>query len=170
MKKVIPVAAIGLLTVSLFAGAQSQNSDRHAQMQAKAQERFNAIDTNHDGKLSYAEIQNNPKHRERFDKADLNHDGGLSQDELKQAHEQHKQKRQERRGQMREKMQAVKEKMQRLDTDKDQALTRAEIGNEMPKLLENFSIIDGNNDGKITREEMRIARMAMRADRQSQQK
>ncbi|MEO8002286.1 MAG: hypothetical protein ABI644_10460 [Arenimonas sp.] len=167
MKKAIPLIALGLMTVSLFATAQSQSSDRRANMQARAQERFQTLDTNRDGKLSYAELQNNPKHRERFDKADLNHDGGLSQDELKQAHEQKKQERQQRRSQMREKMQAGREKLQRLDVNKDQALTRAEIGNEMPKLLENFDIIDGNNDGKITREEMRIARMAMRGEHQS---
>lgn len=168
MKKLIPIVAVGLMTVSLLATAQSQKGDRRAEMQAKAQERFQTLDTNRDGKLSYAELQNNPKHRERFDKADLNHDGGLSQDELKQAHQLKREQRKERRSQVREKMQAGKEKLQRLDTNKDQALTRAEIGNEMPKLAENFSIIDGNNDGKITREEMRIARMAMRAERQSQ--
>jgi len=170
MKKVIPLVAIGLFAVSFLAIAQDQSKDRRAEMQAKAQERFQTLDTNRDGKLSYAEFQNNPKHRERFEKADLNRDGGLTQDELKQAHQQNRQMRQERRAKGREKMQAAREKLQSLDTNKDQALTRAEIGNEMPKLLENFDVIDGNNDGKITREEMRIARMAMRAERQSQSK
>ncbi|MGH8051371.1 MAG: EF-hand domain-containing protein [Arenimonas sp.] len=170
MKKLVPLIAIGLMTVSLLATAQSQKADRGADMQAKAQERFQSLDTNRDGKLSYAELQNNPKHRERFDKADLNRDGGLSQDELKQAHQQKRQQRNERRADFREKMQQGREKLKRLDTNNDQALTRAEIGSEMPKLADNFSIIDGNNDGKITREEMRIARMAMRAERQSQTK
>ncbi len=170
MKKVIPFVALGLMAVSFFAVAQDQSKDRRAQMQAKAQERFQALDSNRDGKLSYAEFQNNPKQRERFEKADLNRDGGLTQDELKQAHQQNKQMRQERRAKGREKMQAARQKMQRLDADKDQALTRSEIGNEMPKLLENFAVIDGNNDGKITGEEMRIARLAMRAERQSQSK
>ena len=170
MKKVIPLIALGLMTVSLFAAAQSQTTDRKAHRQAKAQERFQALDANRDGKLSYAELQNNPKHRERFDKADLNHDGGLSQDEIKQAHQEKRQQRQERRAKGREKMQAARQKMQALDTNKDQALTRAELGSSMPKLSENFSIIDGNNDGKITREEMKIARMAMRAERRSQAK
>jgi len=170
MKKVIPLIAVGLLTVSFLAVAQDRSKDRRADMQVKAQERFQSLDTNRDGKLSYAEFQNNPKHRERFEKADLNRDGGLTQDEIKQAREQNKQMRQERRAKGREKMQAAREKLQRLDVDKDQALTRAEIGNEMPKLLENFDVIDGNNDGKVTRDEMRIARMAMRAERQSQAK
>jgi Ca2+-binding EF-hand superfamily protein len=166
MKKIIPLIAVSLMTASLFAVAQSQinpSGDRHAERQAKAQARFQALDVNRDAKLSYAEMQNNAEHRERFNKADLNHDGGLSQDEMKQAHQQKKQQHEQRRNQGREKMQS-------LDLDKDQALTRAEIGSGMPKLLENFSIIDGNNDGKITREEMQIARKAMRAERQSQAK
>lgn len=163
MKKVIPLIALSLMTVSLVAAAQSQTTDRKAQMQAKAQERFQMQDTNRDGKLSYAELQNNPKYRERFEKADLNKDGGLSQDEIKQTHQQNRQQRQERRTKGREKMLA-------LDTNKDQAFTRAELGNSMPKLSENFSIIDGNNDSKITREEIKIARMAMRAEHNSQAK
>lgn len=168
MKKVIPILVIGFMSISMLANAQSQSNERRADMQAKAQERFRALDVNHDGKISYAEFQNNPKQRERFDKADLNRDGGLTQDEIRQAHQQMKQQRQERRAKGREKMQAMREKMKRLDVNNDQALTRAEIGNELPKLSENFDIIDGNNDGKITREEMRVARMAMRAERQSQ--
>jgi len=170
MKKVIPLIALSVMSMSLFAAAQSQTTDRKAQMQAKAQERFQTLDANRDGKLSYVELQNNPKHRERFDKADLNHDGGLSQDEIKQGHQEKKRQRQERLAKGHEKMQAVRQKMQALDVNKDQAFTRAELGSSMPKLTENFSIIDGNNDGKITREEMKIARMAMRAERQSQAK
>ncbi|MEO6173267.1 MAG: hypothetical protein ABIP02_09130 [Arenimonas sp.] len=168
MKKFIPYIAIGAMAISMLATAQSQTTDRHAEMKAKAQERFEALDTNRDGKISYAEFQNNPKQRERFDKADVNRDGGLSQEEIRQVHEQRKQQRGERRAKGREKMQAAREKLQSLDVNKDQALTRAEIGNEMPKLLEHFDLIDGNNDGKITREEMRIARMAKHAERQSQ--
>ncbi len=170
MKKLIPLIALGLMTVSFFATAQNQTSDRRASVQAKAQERFKSLDTNRDSKLSYDELQNNPKHRERFNQADTNRDGGLSQDEMKQAHLQKREQRMERRAQVRQKMQADKEKLQRLDTNSDSALTLAEIGNEMPKLKENFGIIDGNSDGKITREEMRTARLAMQAERQSQNK
>lgn len=170
MKKVIPFITLSLMAVSLFATAQSQTNERKAQMQAKAQERFQTLDANRDGKLSYAELQNNPKHRERFNKADTNHDDGLSQEELKQAHLEKRQQGQESQAKGREKMQVTRQKMQALDTNKDQAFTRAELGNEMPKLSENFSLIDGNNDGKITREEIKIARMAMRAEHQLQVK
>lgn len=170
MKKLIPFIAIGLMTVSMLATAQSPTTDRRAEMKAKVQARFETLDTNRDGKISYAEFQNNPKQRERFEKADVNRDDGLSQEEIRQVHEQKKQQHEERRAKGREKMQAAREKLQSLDVNKDQALTRAEIGNEMPKLLEHFDLIDGNNDGKVTRQEMRIARMAMRAERQAPEK
>jgi hypothetical protein len=45
--------------------------------------------------------------------------------------------------------------MMALDTDKDGAFTRAELGNQAPRLTENFDKIDTNKDGKITRDEMR---------------
>jgi len=53
---------------------------------------------------------------------------------------------------------AMREKLRALDVDQDQALSRAEIGDSMPKLSENFDTIDSNRDGKLTREEMRAAR------------
>jgi Ca2+-binding EF-hand superfamily protein len=162
MKKMMTLAAMALVTTSFVAFAQT-NDQKASDRQAKMQARFEAIDSNRDGKLSYAEIQNNPMHRARFDKADANRDGALTIDEMRQAQQNNKNARHERKGQMRE-------KLQRLDANQDRALTRAEIGNEMPQLLENFDIFDGNNDGKITREEMQIARKAMYAERQSQAK
>jgi Ca2+-binding EF-hand superfamily protein len=163
MKKINVLIAVTLMTLSIAAFAQSQNNDRHAEMQAKVQARFQSLDSNRDGKLSYNEMQNNPEHRARFDKADLNHDGGLTPEEMQQARQQMGKQRHERHA-------ARREKMLRLDANKDQALSREEIGSEMPKLLENFDIFDGNNDGKITREEMQIAGKAMRAEHQSQTK
>jgi Ca2+-binding EF-hand superfamily protein len=184
MKKMMTLATMALVTTSFMAFAQT-NDQKASDRQAKMQARFDASDSNRDGKLSYAEIQNstahlermdsnrdgklsdaemqNPMHRARFDKADANRDGALTIEEMRQAHQANKNARRERKEQMRE-------KLQRLDANQDQALSRAEIGNEMPKLLENFDIFDGNNDGKITREEMQIARKAMYAEGQSQAK
>jgi Ca2+-binding EF-hand superfamily protein len=161
MKKMMIFVVMSLATSSFVSFAQS--NDQITDRQAKMQARFQAMDSNRDGKLSYEEMQKNPEHRARFDKVDLNHDGGLTVDEMKQAHQEMKKHRHERHAEMRE-------KIQRMDVNQDQALTRAEIGNQMPKLLENFDIIDGNNDGKITRDEMQIARKAMRAEREAQAK
>jgi Ca2+-binding EF-hand superfamily protein len=163
MKKVLFLAATSFVMISFAAIAQNQTTEAKMDRQAKMQQRFQALDSNRDGKLSYVEMQNNPERRARFDASDLNRDGALSMDEMQQVHAAKKQQHQKRRGEMRE-------KMARLDANQDQALSRAEIGNEMPKLAENFDVFDGNTDGKITREEMRIASKAMRADRESQAK
>jgi Ca2+-binding EF-hand superfamily protein len=163
MKKMLFLATASFVMISFSAIAQNQVAEPKMDRQAKMQQRFQTLDTNRDGKLSYQEMQNNPEHRARFDTSDLNRDGGLTIEEMQQAHASKKQQHQQRRAEMRE-------KMARLDANQDQALSRAEIGSEMPRLLENFDIFDGNNDGKITREEMRIAGKAMRADRKSQAK
>jgi Ca2+-binding EF-hand superfamily protein len=128
---------------------------RHEQMRAKAEARFREADGNHDGLISFAEMQAASQQRlkERFEKLDANHDGGVSMAEMQQAHQQ----RREMRGEHRERRQAMREKLQSLDRDHDQALSRQELGNEMPKLAENFDRIDANHDGKLTREEMRAA-------------
>src|SRR4029079_5193048 len=117
--------------------------DRNA-MHAKAEARFNESDSNHDGKISFAEMQASEQRRlrERFDKLDADHDGGVTMAEMRLAHE----RRHEGREQRREHWQGMREKMQSLDTNHDQALSRQEIGNSMPKLSENFDKIDANHD------------------------
>jgi Ca2+-binding EF-hand superfamily protein len=136
-------------TAAVSGKTDAWRGDRHA----KAQARFDEADSNHDGKLSFAEMQDAENRRlsERFNKLDLNHDGGVSMEEMRQAHQQ----RREMRGERREHWQGMREKLQSLDSNHDQALTRAEIGDAMPKLTENFDKIDANHDGKLTRDEMR---------------
>ncbi len=52
---------------------------------------FDAADTDHDGKISWAEFQAAAdKHlKERFDKLDKNHDGFIEKDELHGGHGDH---------------------------------------------------------------------------------
>lgn len=132
---------------------------RRAQFQARAQARFAESDRNHDGRISLAEFQDAADRRlaERFHRLDANSDGQLTQDELRQAHQQ----RRENMGERRQARAGRLQKLRALDTNKDQALDRAEIGNRMPRLLEHFDQIDANHDGRITRDEMRAARAAM---------
>jgi Ca2+-binding EF-hand superfamily protein len=131
-------------------------------MRAKAQARFDQADANHDGKLSFAEMQDAENRRlsERFNKLDANHDGGVSMEEMRQAHERGR----EMRGQRRERWRGMREKLQSLDSNHDQALTREEIGDAMPKLTENFDKIDANHDGKLTRDEMHAMHRMHHAD------
>jgi hypothetical protein len=86
---------------------------------------------------------------------DTNRDGGVTREELRAAHEERRGRRHERREGMRGKMHA---RLQALDTDHDQALTKAELGDAMPRLAERFDAIDADKDGRLTREEMRAAR------------
>ncbi len=133
---------------------------RKAEMQARAQARFAQSDRNHDGRISLAEFQDasDKKLAERFAHMDANKDGQLTQEEMRMAHEQRRGRMMDRRHDRREGM----EKIRGLDTNKDQALSRAEIGTAMPRLLEHFDQLDANHDGKITRDEMRAGHGAMR--------
>ena len=128
-------------------------------MRERADAHFSESDGNRDGKLSLAEWQEarNKSLAEQFRKLDGNNDGTLTKEEMHQAREQRHQMRAGRRGQAGE----MREKLRALDTNQDQALSRAEIGDRMPKLSENFDTIDSNRDGKLTREEIRAARESM---------
>lgn len=153
------------VAISSTAFAQAPNPTdsqaRRQQMREKAEARFTESDRNRDGKLSFAEWQDarSKQLSEQFRKLDGNNDGTLSQDELRQGHRQ----RRQMRGAHRQQAEARRARLRALDVNKDQALTRAEIGDRMPKLSENFESIDSNRDGKLTREEIRAARATMRA-------
>lgn len=150
--------------ISATALAQAPNpSDKEArrqEMREKAEARFAESDRNRDGKLSLAEWQEarNKKMSEQFRKLDGNNDGALSQEELRQGHRQRRQMQNAHRQQA----EARRAKVRALDSNNDQALTRAEIGDRMPKLSENFERLDSNRDGKLTREEIRAGRKSMR--------
>ena len=81
--------------------------------------------------------------------------------ELRQAHQQRREQRQARSA----RRQAMRAELRALDSNQDQALTRAEIGDRMPRLSENFARIDADHDGRITRAELRLARQVLRAQR-----
>jgi len=155
-------AGIALAETAAVSGKhEGERGDRHA----KAEARLNEADGNHDGKLSFAEMQAAEQQRlkERFDRLDANHDGGVSLAEMRQA----RAHRGEMRGQRHERWQEMHEKLQALDTNHDQALTKQEIGDAFPRLTENFDRIDANHDGKLTREEMH-AMHRMHHDEQSE--
>jgi len=155
MKRSLIFLALAVSAGVALAGTTAM-SDRHpgehGDWHAKAEARFNAADSNHDGKLSFAEMQNAEQQRlkERFDRLDANHDGGVTLAEMRQG----RRHRGEMRGNERGRWQAMHEKLQALDSNHDQALTKQEIGDAFPRLTENFDRIDANHDGKLTREEM----------------
>jgi Ca2+-binding EF-hand superfamily protein len=148
-------------SVALAQQPASGNRDaRRAEMQAKADARFKQSDSNHDGKLSQAEWRAAREQRlaEEFARLDANKDGGLTADEMRQGFR----ARQQMRASHRHAGMAMREQMRALDVDHDQALSRAEIGERMPRLSQNFDRIDSNHDGNLSREEMRAARDLLR--------
>jgi len=160
-----------LITALLFASAPAfaegpkpdNQGDRRAEHEAHAEARFKAADRNNDGRLTAAEMEaaRAARRAERFAKMDKDRDGGLTREELRAAHEERRTHRQSRRHERREGMRAhMKQRLLELDTDKDQAISRAELGDRHPRLAERFDTIDANRDGKLTHGEMRAARKA----------
>ena len=162
MKKMIALT-IGLLAASIAVAQQAgprKGEGRDPEARAAA---FAASDSNRDGRLSMAEFQaaRAQKLAEQFAKMDVNRDGGLTQDEMHEAAREHKHMRSARKHQA----MAMREQARALDSNGDKALSRAEIGDKMPKLVENFDAIDLDNDGTLNRPEMRAGLANQRLSR-----
>jgi Ca2+-binding EF-hand superfamily protein len=124
--------------------------DAHrAEMQARGEERWKAVDTDGNGSVSRAEAEASTSWvAGQFDKLDADKDGQLTRDEMKAA-------RKEGHERMRE--HAV-ERFKTADTNGDGGIDLAEAQTGMPKLAEQFSTVDTNNDGKVTPEELKALR------------
>lgn len=78
--KVFVLAMLAVLSLSACAATGGSRSQKIAD---KAQERFSAADTNHDGYLSRDEAsQGTPRLSAHFDEIDSDHDGRLSGQEI----------------------------------------------------------------------------------------
>lgn len=159
MKKLIALT-VGLLAASIAFAQQAvprKGEGRNPEARAAA---FADSDGNRDGRLSFAEFQaaRTRKLAEQFARMDANKDGGLSQDEMREAVRERRHMRSSRKHQA----MALREHARALDRNGDKALSRAELGDKLPKLAENFDAIDLDNDGKLSGEEMRAGRRALR--------
>jgi len=104
---------------------------------ADAEERWKQLDQNNDGRISRSEWQRN---EQAFDRMDADKDGFLTKEEMRSA-------AREFRGKHRN---GLKE----MDKDADGNISRSEWkGKE-----ETFNRLDANNDGLLTRDELRAAR------------
>ena len=126
---------------------RGDDGQRHRE---RAEAKFGEADSNHDGVISQSEWQSASLRRakEHFEKMDGNRDGKLSREEMASSR---KMRGGGERGARREKPRAM-------DTDGDSQLSRAEIGDKMPRLSADFERLDGNRDGKLSREEIRAGR------------
>ena len=93
----------------------------------------------------------------KFSEADSNHDGNLSQSEWQSARLREANDAFQRmaRG---ERFREQRERLRGLDTDGDQQLSRAEIGDQAPRLAADFDNLDSNRDGKLSRDEIHAGR------------
>lgn len=166
MRKTLLFTALALAS-GLVLAQQAAPADREAmraEWRAKAEARFAEADKNGDGKLDKAEAGDHaPRLAENFDRIDANADGGIDQAELAQMRAK---MHQGRRG-----MHARKTFHQGLflgmDDDRNGAISRAELGDKVPKLAENFAAIDKDGNGELSREEFQAHRREMRAQRQA---
>lgn len=157
-----PALLIACLLVTSVAVAQVKSPDereaRAQARQAKALDRFADADDNRDGKLSVEEWQDArmEKMAEAFARMDSNRDGALTPQEIGQARQARRSMRGQHRGA------AGMQRLKALDANGDSALSRSEIGDKLPRLSKNFDRLDGNRDGKLSHEEVREGRKAMR--------
>lgn len=133
-RKTISILAVLLTAAATSVATQAGEGKEHGRHDRLAQ-----ADKDGDGKISREEAAAMPRMAKNFDKLDANKDGFISKDEMKAAHEAH-------RG----------ERGARPDTDRDGNISKAEA-ERFPKLKENFSKIDTNGDGVLSKEEMKAA-------------
>jgi len=123
-------------------GAESEESTPSANRGAgrrrpNGEQRWKELDQDNDGRISRSEWQRN---EQAFDRLDADKDGFVTKEELRSAAKEFRGKRRSR--------------LQEMDADADGNISRSEWkGKE-----EIFNRLDANNDGMLTRDELREAR------------
>jgi hypothetical protein len=177
MKKIFAGAALAAALGAggvVYAQANNDGESTRAEAQAKAEEHFSRMDANRDGKIDSADRE--ARHAAMFDKMDTDKNGQVSRAEFTAMHsmrqgmrgaghaggdhamgEHHGGKHAMGMGMGGRGMRGGMMKM--ADADKDGAISRQEF---VAGALTRFDRGDANRDGKLTAEERRAARAAMR--------
>jgi Ca2+-binding EF-hand superfamily protein len=180
------------VTLSLIAGAATlafggsafaqepagpQPDMTRAAAEQRADQAFDRLDVNHDGKLDQADRE--ARDKIRFERVDTNHDGQVSYAEFTAAHGRFDEARKGRfanRGDQRvERGDGSEHQAARngaglgiagriADSDKDGTVTRTEF---QAAALQRFDRLDANHDGTVSRDEAKAARDNMRRQWQS---
>jgi hypothetical protein len=137
MRLMIAVATL-LAAAAAQAGSDSPQDSPHRGHMA-------SLDADGDGVITREEAKSQPRLVEKFDTVDANKDGQLDKDELSAQREAFHSEMKVR----------GEERWKAADTNGDGALDLAEAQTGMPRLAEKFSSVDADNDGKVTREEIR---------------
>ncbi len=167
-KTLVPAVALVLASFATAplsattAESDTSNSrlERLIEFQAQALARFDAADLNQDGVLDRSEAGAlSERLVTHFDRIDLNGDGVIQAEELGQFLREVGARRHLARIMAR----GLRMRFEALDADGDGHLTRAEIGDRMPRLLEHFDAIDVDQDGRINLADVRAFWKARRA-------
>ena len=155
MRPITLAAAVAVLGAGSAALGQAQKPIAKADFIKTVDTRFNAMDTNHDGVVTKAELAaelqreldqarqlTTQKLRQQFQQLDTNHDGQLSFAEFSAVI-----------GNIRS-AQTPDQKLQQLDTNHDGKISAAEY--RAPELAR-FNKVDANHDGVITQAEIDAA-------------
>jgi Ca2+-binding EF-hand superfamily protein len=139
-------------TAAAPAAASANKPVTRAELSQKITEQFKAVDANHDGVITAAEMDAEigkraneaeqtikKRQQEEFQKLDTNKDGQLSLAEYEAATV------------ITAKAGAGAERLQQLDTNKDGKVTQAEFGSQF---LARFDKIDTNKDGILSQQEI----------------
>ncbi|KFN51395.1 EF-hand domain-containing protein [Arenimonas composti] len=152
-------AASGLAFAGTAPATDAERDARRGEWRERAEARFNAADADKDGLIDRAEAAAfGERFVARFDRLDRDKDGKLSQDELRSGH------RMGMRGRGHHGMGYMAGLLRGMDDDGDGNITRAELGTKAPMLAENFDVIDLNDDGALSRDELRAFHAAKRAE------
>jgi len=123
--------------------AANQAGDIKKEREARFNEFFKALDTDHSGTLSKQEAAlKAPDLAESFDAIDANHDGVLTKNEIKAAIATANKRRQ-----------AFTQNLEKADKDHNGQLSREEA-QRLPNLSANFDAIDSNHDGQLVIKEI----------------
>ncbi|KAA2285043.1 EF-hand domain-containing protein [Arenimonas fontis] len=154
MKRTLIFTALALAGGLALARDETGGEARRAEWRAQAEARFAEADKDGDGRLDKVEAQAafGDRFVARFDRMDGDGDGELTPDEMRRAH------RGLRHGHRR--MAYSAGLWRGMDDDGDGLISRAELGDKMPRLAEDFAAIDSDRDGKLSRGEVRAWRKA----------
>lgn len=115
--------------------------------------RFEQMDSDHDGRLSLAELRSAaPRLAEQFETLDRNHDGWLTRDELRAAQQAEAQRARANED----------ENLAAADGNGDGKLSREEMERSGLRIARHFNEIDINHDNSLSYEEIRMYLQASR--------
>ena len=150
MKRFMGVSAgAGMLGLLVFGAGGTV----HARGGETVDQKFQAMDTNHDGQLSMDEFV--AGHAKKFDKMDKNGDGKVTSAEMQAAKEA---KAQEHGGEPANAEGMTADKMSKLDTNGDGAISKQEFE---AGARDRFRAMDTDHDGHLTKSELEAGHAKM---------